>query len=271
MITIVILIILAIASVVLLILSSKARPDFQTGKVMVYAAIFILVFIFSAVLLGVMAPSPGLSFWVLFCVFLLAGGVHTWLLYQRFPWAQRDLFLSELLLTLFIYALGTALLCLLYLLLSDVSSVAFLTGATLAFLIPFFLHKSFQLWQTVPPAYYYKWFFPTEKEAPALTFQHTIPLQFTFCKEANNTESTTFSVVAPNDILLGDLFHSFLEEYNSQFPDSPIQSYRPPFSWMFYSETGNWWHSKKVIDPDLSIFENNIKPNESVNAVRIHQ
>ena len=271
MVTIVILAILAIASATLLIISGKARSGFQVQKVMAYAGIFVLVFIFGGALLGIAGASPEISFWLLFFIFLIAGSVYTWLLYQWFSWAQSDLFLSELLLTLFTFSTGSAFLCLLYLTFSNVGSVAFLTGATLAFLIPFFLHKSLQLWQAVPPAYYYKWFFPTAKEVPSITFQQTIPLQFSFCKEADNEKSTTFSVVAPTDILLGDLFHSFLEEYNSQYADSPIQSYRAPFSWMFYCETGNLLHPKKVIDPDLTIIENNIKPNELVNAVRIHQ
>lgn len=271
MITIISLSILAIASGALFIVSSQARPDFVAGKAFVYAGLFILIFALTAVLGLVDSLSPGTIFWILMLVFLIAGGVHTWLLHRKFPWAQRDLFLAELLLTLFIFSVGTLLLCLIYQSLTEVPSVAFLAGAALPFLIPFFLQKSLHLWQSVPPAYYYKWFFPTEKEAPALTFQHTIPLQFNFCKEADKDDSTTFSVVAPTNIMFGDLFHSFLEEYNSQFPDSPIQSYRPPYSWMFYCDTGKWWGRKKVIDPDVSILENSIKPNESVNAVRIHR
>nr|WKN35098.1 TssN family type VI secretion system protein [Tunicatimonas sp. TK19036] len=271
MITIISLSILAIASGALFMVSSKARPDFVVGASLGYAALFILILACTAALGLVDNLAPNITFWILLCVFLIAGIVHTWLLHRKFSWAQSDLFLAELLFTLFIFSAGTILLCLIYQLLTDVPSVAFLVGAALPFLIPFFLQKSLQLWQSVPPAYYYKWFFPTEKEAPVLTFQHTIPLQFNFCKEVDKDDSTTFSVVAPTNILFGELFHSFLEEYNTQFPDSPIQAYRPPYSWMFYSDTGKWWNRKKVIDPDVSILENSIKPNESVNAVRIHR
>lgn len=271
MVTVVVLGILAIASGVLFVLSSKARPELKIGKVIVYAVLSILLFLGSAVIATAGDFSPKTLFWLLFGLFLMAGIVHTWLMHKQFTWVQKDLFLSELLLTLLIFSVGTLLLSILYITFSSVTSASFLAGATLAFLIPFFIHKSFLLWQTVPPPYYYKWFFPTEKEVPTLTFQNTIPLQFTFYKEVNHPDSTTFSVVAPTDILLGDLFHSFLEEYNQHNAESPIQSYRPPFSWMFYCETGKWWNPRKIVDPDVTIFDNNIKPNDSVNAVRIHK
>jgi hypothetical protein len=271
MITIIVLVILALACGTLFVLSSKARPELNLGKALGYATIFILFFAMGAVLALVLDLAPSLVFWLMFGLSFITGVLHTWLLHKRFAWVQKELFLAELLFTLLIYSIGSILVCLLFTNFTSVSSVAFLAGATLAFLVPFFVHKSFQLWQVVPPPYYYKWFFPTDKEAPTLTFQNTIPLQFTFYKEVNHTDSTTFSVVAPTNIHLGDLFHSFLEEYNQHNPESPIQSYRPPFSWMFYCETGKWWKPRKVVDPDISIFENNIRSNESVNAVRIHK
>ncbi|WKN41291.1 TssN family type VI secretion system protein [Tunicatimonas pelagia] len=271
MVTVIVLAVLAAITGVLFFLSSRARPELLLGKVLVYAVAFIGTFVLYAVLAIVGKLSPSLLFWLIFGLSLIAGIIHTWLLHRRFAWVQKELFLAELLLTLFMYATGTLLLCLLCTALADYASVSFLAGAATAFLLPFFIHKSFLLWQAVPPPYFYKWFFPTEKEVPTLTFQNTIPLQFTFEKEINHTDSTTFAVVAPNDIQLGDLFHSFLEEYNQHNTDSPIQSYRPPFSWIFYCETHQWWKPLKVVDPNASVAENNLKPNDLVNAVRIRK
>lgn len=268
MITIIVLCVLAAASGVLFSLSGRVLPDFRIGRALIYAAVFVLLFGVSALLFLSNLPLTTI-FWILFGLFLIAGVIHTRLLHRRFPWAQPDLFLTELMLTLLIYSLGTALLGGLYRQITSGDSVTFLAGAGSAFLIPFFFHKSLHLWKAVPPPYYYKWFFPTQKEVPILTFQDTIPLQFSFQKETDNEKPTTFSVVAPTDIRLGELFHSFLVEYNQQFPDSPVQSYKPPFAWTFHTLTGKWWRPKKVIDPDVTISENHLKPNEEVNAVRV--
>ncbi len=271
MVTIIVLAVLATISGVLFFLSSRARPELQLGKVLIYAVALISTFVLYAILAIASGISPSLLFWLVFGLILIAGIIHTWLLHRKFAWVQKELFLAELLLTLFIYAVGTLLLCLLYTTLAAYSSASFLAGAATAFLLPFFIHKSFLLWLAVPPPYYYKWFFPTEKEVPALSFQNTISLQFTFVKEINHTDSPTFAVVASNDTSLGDLFHSFLDEYNQHNADSPIQSYRPPFSWIFYGETRQWWKPRKVVNPDVSIAENDLKTNDLVNAVRIRK
>ncbi|MGB3589497.1 MAG: TssN family type VI secretion system protein [Tunicatimonas sp.] len=271
MVTVIVLAVLATISGVLFFLSSQARPELQLGKVLTYAAAFISSFALYAVLAIVGKISSSLIFWLVFGLSLVAGILHTWLLHRKFAWVQKELFLAELLLTLFIYSVGTLLLCLLCTTLATYTSVSFLAGAATAFLLPFFIHKSFLLWLAIPPPYYYKWFFPTEKEVPTLSFQNTIPLQFTFVKEINHTDSPTFAVVASNDTQLGDLFHSFLDEYNQHNVDSPIQSYRPPFSWIFYCETHQWWKPSKVVNPDASIAENDLKPNDLVNAVRIRK
>ncbi|MEM6844142.1 MAG: TssN family type VI secretion system protein [Bacteroidota bacterium] len=269
--TVIVLAILALVSGVLFFLSSRARPELVLGKVLVHALTFIGFFLLCTGLIVIAKLTPALAFWLVLGLSLVAGTIHTWLLHKRFAWVQKELFLTELVLTLFIYAVGSLLMCFLYSILTEVTPVSFLAGAALLFLIPFLVHKSFLLWQTIPPPYYYKWFFPTEKEIPTLSFENTIPLQFTFEKKVDQPDTTTFSVVAPTDIHLGDLFHSFLEEYNLHNADSPIQSYRPPFSWMFYCDTGNWWQPRKIVDPDVSVTENNLQPNDLVNAVRIRK
>ncbi len=269
--TVIVLAVLALISGALFFLSSRARPNLALGKVLMYASAFIGFFLLCAGLVIFAKLAPALAFWLVLGLSLVAGIIHTWLLHKRFVWVQKELFLTELALTLLIYALGSALLCFLYSTLTEVESVSFLAGAAALFLIPFLSHKSFLLWQTIPPPYYYKWFFPTEKEIPTLKFDSTIPLQFTFEKEIDQPDTSTFSVVAPTDIHLGDLFHSFLEEYNLHNADSPIQSYRPPFSWMFYCDTGKWWQPRKIVDPNVSVTENELRPNDLVNAVRIRK
>jgi len=271
MVTIIVLAALAMVAGILFFLSSRARPELQLSKVLIYSLAFISTFVLYAILAIVLDVSPSVFFWLVFGLSFLAGIVHTGLLHRRFAWVQQELFLAELLLTLLIYAIGALTLCLLCLTLVAYTSVSFIAGAATAFLLPFFVHKSFLLWQSVPPPYYYKWFFPTEKEPPVLSFQNTIPLQFTFLKDVNHTDSPTFAVVASHDIRLGDLFHSFLEEYNQHNIDNPIQSYRAPFSWIFYCDTNQWWKPRKVVDPDASVAENDLKPNDLVNAVRIRK
>ncbi|MEO0333132.1 MAG: hypothetical protein AAF223_15855, partial [Bacteroidota bacterium] len=127
--TVIVLAIIALVSGALFFLSSRARPNLALGKVLMYASAFIGLFLLYVGLVIVAELSPSVAFWVVLGLSLVVGIIHTWLLHKRFAWVQKELFLTELALTLLIYAVGSALLCLLYSTLTEVESVSFLAGA----------------------------------------------------------------------------------------------------------------------------------------------
>jgi hypothetical protein len=79
-----------------------------------------------------------------------------------------------------------------------------------------------------------------------------------------------FTIRAPIGMAFGDLFYSFLRDYNQSHPEGPIEpnSLDTPFSWMFYIKQA-WWLWRKVIDPDVTVQSNSIEDNALINAKRV--
>ncbi len=260
---------LLVVAATLLGLAARALPTFQMGKLLGYALTMTVLLILSAGLPLVFDLAPAPWYWLLATWGTLVGIVHVVLLYRTLPWSRTELFLREGLLTLVIAlagVLGHALV---------VSQVQppwppfALGGALLGFLLPFLLHKAFHLWKAIPPPLFSTWQYPQDQPAPELTFQQTIPVRFNFSKSPEQSDPTIFTVVAPSYTLFGDLFHSFILDYNRQFAEQPIREYQVPNEWVFYVHPQRWWQKKKLINPALNVVQNQLQTNQLVSAVRV--
>ncbi len=250
-------------------LAARSLPSFQLGKILGYAltmtALLVVVAGLPLLLDLTLARWSGLlAGWG-----TLMGIVHVFLLYRVLPWTRSELFLREGLLTVVIGLAGTLGHALLVGLLQPTVPPFALSGSLLCFLLPFLVHKTFHLWKAIPPPLFSTWLYPQDQPAPELTFQHTIPIRFNFSKLPQQHEPTTFTVVAPSYTLFGDLFHSFILDYNRQFAEQPIEAYEPPHEWIFFVHPARWWQKKKLINPELNVAQNQLHTNQLVSAVRV--
>ncbi|MGB3780911.1 MAG: TssN family type VI secretion system protein [Tunicatimonas sp.] len=250
-------------------LAARALPTFQIGKLLGYALTMTVLLLLSAVLPLLFDLSPSQWYWLLAAWGTLVGIIHVILLYRTLPWSRGELFLREGLLTLVIGLAGVLGHALMVSQVHPPLPPFALSGALLGFLLPFLLHKAFQLWKSMPPPLFSTWLFPQDQPAPELTFQQTIPVRFNFSKSPQQPDPTIFTVVAPSSTLFGDLFHSFILDYNRQFAEQPIQEYQAPNEWIFYVHPQRWWQKKKLINPALNVVQNQLQTNQLVSAVRV--
>ncbi len=259
--------ILGIAATVLT-LAAKGLAKVQLGKLLGYTLIFVVLLGLSAGL-SLLELSPAQEYGWLAVWGLAMGIIHSVFMYRILLWTRRELLLREGLLTLVIGLAGMLVYALAVALVRPPLPPFALSVALLGFLLPFWLHKAFQLWQSMPPPLFATWQYPQDQPAPEFTFEQTIPIRFNFSKSLHQSDSTLFTVVAPAASSFGDLFHSFIIDYNRQFAEQPIQAYEAPHEWVFFVHPPRWWQRKKLVNPDLNVTQNQLHSNQVVSAVRV--
>ena len=144
-----------------------------------------------------------------------------------------------------------------------------LAVSALLFSLPFFILLSFNRFREIPPRAYKKWYYPAGSPMPdldLLDLTKILVVQFEFPKQASDPQPTNFKAKAPVEMRFGELFFIFLNDYQEQHPDSPIQyldDQNQPFGWIFYRKSA-WWQSGKYFDPDLTFRENQVADNEII-------
>lgn len=214
--------------------------------------------------------QPRLIYFLLQIVFIGLGILHTWLMYKTLPWSRKRFFLSETLFTLLITLLGAAVFAWVFYTLHQSGYTGPLTSAMLAFLLPYFIHKTYCLGQGIPAPLFKTWQYSPHHTVPEADLHNAIRVHFRIAKNMYEARYSKFTIRAPLGLSFGDLFYTFIKDYNQSHPEGPIepQSAENPFSWMFYIKPG-WWQSRKVIDPDVTVQSNNIEDNALINAKRI--
>lgn len=243
-------------------------------KIRLYAAItHILSFIFMFCIVG------AISLWITYVqmlhlivliLFFLLGAWHTWSLYKFQSWSRRNFYLAETLFTLFIIFSGGAGYLWTYHLVSGISPNWIMAGTILPFLLPFLVHKSFFLWRSIPDKIYYVWQYSDHLDMPEPVGGEAIILHFYIKKRGTNAKDSRFTVKAPLNMKVGDIFHYFLHNYNQQHPDHPVlaNSKSSPFGWYFYIKS-TWW-KKEIINPNISVYRNQLTDDVLIHAKKVY-
>jgi hypothetical protein len=259
--------VLGIAAAVLA-LAARSLVKIQLGRLLGYALVLIVLLGLSAGL-SLLELSSTQEYRLLAAWGVGMGIIHSVFMYRILSWTRGELLLREGLLTLVIGLAGVLLYAPVVAQGRPPLPPFALSGALLGFLLPFWLHKAFQLWKSIPPPLFTTWQYPQDQPAPEFTFEQTIPVRFNFSKSPRQSDPTLFTVVAPAAATFGDLFHSFIIDYNRQFAEQPIQAYEPPQEWVFFVHPPRWWQRKKLVNPNLDVSQNQLHSNQVVSAVRV--
>jgi hypothetical protein len=84
---------------------------------------------------------------------------------------------------------------------------------------------------------------------------------------------TTFSSKAPVGMRVGRLFYFFINDYNGRHPEGVISytnEHNEPCGWIFKKVRNKFLGLKEVIDPDSSIYADEIKENDLLYCQRIY-
>lgn len=229
----------------------------------------------AALLLAVMAllfriDSIGVR-WTFALAQLLAfslGILHAWILSVKAP---RLSFPKGLLFTLLLMVCGALMAAILYYIMR--LDPRFLC-CLLFFPVPVLCVYAWRAYFYIPFPVFKMWHYPMEEAMPDLDMidlSQTLVVQLVLSKQVTESGRVSFTARAPLNMMLGQLFFIFINDYNEKNPHHPIgfldAGTGRPDAWLFHRKYTRW-RKKRYFDPDLSILENGIRPNEFIYAER---
>ncbi|MBK6444588.1 MAG: hypothetical protein IPO39_00325 [Bacteroidetes bacterium] len=241
-------------------------------------------FIWYFILLSFFCALPGLfllggvseaqKFFVLFQITtLLLAIFHIYYINTRLVWIDKFIFTKKLFFTIGIIAGSMFFFFLLskFLVLKrSPDYISLFLPAFLVFIVPFFFIATFDKAMQIPMRKYKLWFYSENAKMPDLDlidFSNSYILSFEFPKKYNDTSISNFKFKAPLDMQFGELFFMYITEYNDKNRENPIDyqdSLSKAYGWLFYIKPNAWWKRKRILDPHLTVKQNQIKENEVI-------
>ncbi|SDD98866.1 TssN family type VI secretion system protein [Niabella drilacis] len=218
------------------------------------------------------------TFWLLGTLFLLLGILFLLLVHKKYFRARSDnrnrQLSAELLFGFSILFLCVAIFSSLQYFLKDRNFMYFpLLLSALFFFIPVLLLHTFDAAISIPPPEYTTWSYPQqaidmpdEKEG-----EHLYVIWFEIAKKITGAgQNTFFRGKAPEDMLLGDLFYHFINEYNEDHSETPIEysSQEKAAEWLFRTRP-RWYNFSKVLNAATTVAQNHIKENTIIICERV--
>lgn len=146
-----------------------------------------------------------------------------------------------------------------------------LASGLIPFLLPLLFLYAYTAWLAIPPKVYRKWFYPLDRAVPLIELNDTVRLNFKVAKAPDASELATYTVKAPIDRTLHDLFHYMIYSHNAEEnPEQPILYHEHNhegslLGWVFYKQ-GMGGLSKQFLDPALTLMRNGIRANDVIIA-----
>ena len=246
---------------------------------------WIFNFIFSIIASGIAFAATYLSknlfttFWILSGVFLLFGTIVVLLIHKKYfkvrPDNRNQQFFASLIYYFSIILLCVAIFSSLQYFLKDKNFMHFpMLLCMLFFLIPLLLLHTFDAAISIPPPQYVYWKYPADDpiDLPEENEQERLyVIGLEIPKKSTDPESTYFTVKAPENMKLGDLFYHFINDYNEVQADTPIEYITDEQlnEWVFRTKP-RWYKFSKLLDAASTIKNNSIRENTVVICERVN-
>lgn len=146
-----------------------------------------------------------------------------------------------------------------------------LASGLVPFILPLLFLYAYAAWLAIPPKIYRKWFYPVDHAVPLIELNDTVRLNFRVAKAPDAPELASYTVKAPIDRTLHDLFHYMIYSHNAEEnPEQPILYYEHNhegslLGWIFYKQSLGGL-SKQFLDPSLTLTRNGVKANDVIIA-----
>lgn len=158
--------------------------------------------------------------------------------------------------------------------LSTIAIGSWAATSTFSFIVPLLFWWTYVAQLSIPSEIYKIWEHPVtqlELDMEHLDFNRMLVLELEVYKNTHDPEPIKVKVKAPENMLFGNWFYKFIEDYNIKFPKSPV-SYMAtdtiPYKWIFFIRT-SFFRRNIFIDPDLSILKNGISEKVTIYAKRV--
>lgn len=254
--------------------SAKMNP--KTKKKIFYVLGFAILFMLCGAL-GFFSTkvAPQYLFHGTLVLLVLVGSLHLYLFNSMELYNEENRFSSTLVFTILIQVIGIIVYGIVFYFISKKSAYTWVMPfASLGFMIPLWIQRSFELALQVPSNEYKKWYFPDKPiglDFDTIDTSNVAIITYVFAKKHSDSEISNFQTKAPYELRLGDLFYGFLQEWNHRHPQNTIEykdENQQVFGWLFFIKEA-WYKPKRYIDPDKTIRDNAIKVNQIIYTKRI--
>lgn len=212
-------------------------------------------------------------------VFLILGSVFYFLLQKDFFGKLKSQVLSHILLLVSNVALGFVGFSLLFSYFLDNELGFYYALSSFVFFIPYGFMFTFNLLVSIPPEIHKIWYYPLDMAEPDfdnIDTNNIYLLELELLKSPGDDSMKNYlqltTVRAPVNMIFGEWFRYFINNYNYKFEENPIRfldKSGEPHGWIFSTKPQSLWKSKKYIDPDLTIKNNKLTDKTVIVAKRV--
>lgn len=244
-------------------------------KPLVIAAITVILDAVIAFGITDLTDDPFFMFWGLAIAFLVFGIIHHLLMHHRFSFLKSEekmkIFFAEILFVLSVMICTVVIFSVMQYFLKDTEFMFYpLLLSVLAFIIPLFFYKTFEAAYNIPGSVFSVWEYPIGQvinPPEEVEGEKVFDIVFEIPKKATDEKKTYFRALTPENINLGELFYHFINDYNQQQSEKPIQittdDKKKALVWWFRLKR-KWYQSHKILDPALSVKYNGVKENSVI-------
>lgn len=218
-------------------------------------------------------------YWVFAAVFLLFGIIHVLFFHKKYFYStvndDKKVFIGEMLFLLSLILFTIVIFSTLQYFLKDKSFLFFpMLMSMLTFFVPVLFLYTFEAAYKIPLPVFTTWQYPVHQtidlpdEKPN---EKLVVIAFEIAKQSSEPTKTNFRAKGPEAMQLGDLYYHFLNDYNELHSETPIEftdDYNNPQEW-WYRTKPKWYQKNKILDPHLSVRDNQIKENTIIICERI--
>lgn len=262
--------VLILGAGVFLTLFKKVKGLKKYGIVSLFYVLFVSIILAVPTLLLMADSGTELKKIIIAQIFIIAvGSLHVLFAKKILPWYGNEVVSMQIM-----FIVCTLLFAYLFTNLSFtffvISKVELVWALSLLwFVVPILLSRAVDKLLEVPLKEFKMWQYPVggRIEDPSdEEMENPVVISFVFHKNIDTAESTTFRAKAPVGMTLGRLFYFFINDYNSRNPEAMIsyidEENKKPDSWIFYKLKSKFLRSKVALDPEDSIYANEIKEND---------
>ncbi len=271
---------LGISSVVVLVTMmvfqylNKQKQDFKSLRLIFTSLLFVLIHALFG-FIGEFKNTNPFTLFIVTQIFAIITGIfyyHTFI--KKYGKKFNYPIFSSILLQLFVIVASGLVFSIVFDFASERTNGWFFSSAFFTFIIPYFYFLTFEASVAIPVPIYKVWYypeFPNEIDIDNLDLNRVKVLELEFLKNLNETSTTNFKAKAPEELLFSDWFCMFIQNYNNKYESNPIITHdtqAKAYGWVFYIKPG-FFGSKKFIDPDLNISQNNLNEKQIIVCRRV--
>lgn len=123
----------------------------------------------------------------------------------------------------------------------------------------------------IPLEVYKVWTYDSDKTINPYYFDDSHePIWIDVCKKLDDRIPNRIGARFSNDQIFGEWFQHVIEDNNQKKPEDAIiyHDSGQPFGWIFYVKP-SFFHPKRHIDPNMTIFQNKLKASDIITARRV--